>query len=113
MVNDDKPLLRITESGVIAYGTPWNGKHRLGENIAVPLRAVCILMRDTENHIERADKHSAYPMLLQQTYRPQNPADMPKMLALVNRLADSVQLYQLGCNMHIEAAKTAYEGMTR
>ena len=23
MVNDDKPLLRITKDGVIAYGTPW------------------------------------------------------------------------------------------
>ena len=29
MVNDDKPLLHITDSGVTAYGTPWDGKHRL------------------------------------------------------------------------------------
>ena len=39
MINDDKPLLRITDSDVTAYGTPWDGKHRLSTNTAVPLRA--------------------------------------------------------------------------
>ena len=28
MVNDDKPLIRLTEDGAVVYGTPWNGKHR-------------------------------------------------------------------------------------
>ena len=113
MVNDDKPLIRVTGSGAIVYGTPWNGKHSLGENIAVPLRAVCVLIRDTINHIEPIDRRTAYPMLLQQTHRPQNPADMPKMLSLVNSLADNVLLYRLGCNMEIEAAEIAYKGMVQ
>ena len=52
MVNDDKPLLKITDSSVIAYGTPYNGKHRLGTNISVPLKAICILTRAADNHIE-------------------------------------------------------------
>ena len=51
MVNDDKPLLQITKNGVIAYGTPWDGKHHLSSNIAVPLKAICILTRASENHI--------------------------------------------------------------
>ena len=25
MVNDDKPLLKLTEDGVLACGTPWDG----------------------------------------------------------------------------------------
>ena len=52
MVNDDKPLLYITDKGVTVYGTPYNGKHRLSNNTSVPLKAVCILTRDTINHIE-------------------------------------------------------------
>jgi len=111
MVNDDKPLIRLTEAGAVAYGTPWNGKHRLGGNIAVPLRAICILERAAENHIVSISRREAYPMLLQQTHRPQSPADMPKMLYLTSRLADAVKLYRLGCNMKPEAAKIAYEGM--
>ena len=36
---------------------------------------------------------------------------MTKTLELVDRLADSVKLYKLDCNMDISAAKIAYEGM--
>ena len=111
MVNDDKPLLKITENGVIAYGTPYNGKHHLGSNISVPLKAICILERSAENHIERITKNEAYAMLLQQTYRPQNPVQMAKTLQLIDRMAKVTELYRLGCNMDISAAETAYNGM--
>ena len=110
MVNDDKPLIRVGEQ-VTVFGTPYNGKHRLGENIAVPLRAVCILTRDTENHIERITKADAYAMLVQQVYRPQDAAQMAKTLQLVDRMAEQTALYRLGCNMDISAARVAYEGM--
>ena len=111
MVNDDKPLLHIADSGVVAYGTPYNGKHRLGTNTSVPLKAICILTRSAENHIEPITREQAYTMLLQQVYRPADMLKMAKTLALVDRLADSVKLYRLGCNMDISAAKIAYEGM--
>lgn len=70
MVNDDKPLISVGNNGIIAYGTPYNGKHRLGNNISVPLKAICILERSAENHIRRISKAEAYAMLLQQVYRP-------------------------------------------
>ena len=111
MVNDDKPLLRVTENGVTAYGTPWNGKHRLSTNIGVPLNAICVLERSDENHIEKVTAESVYNMLVQQVYRPQNPQKLLKTLQLIDVLADSVKLYRLGCNMDISAAETAYNGM--
>lgn len=111
MVNDDKPMLKVTENEVIAYGTPYNGKHRLGTNIAVPLKAICILTRAAHNHIEPITRNQAYTMLLQQVYRPADMLKMTKTLALVDRLADSVKLFRLGCNMDISVAKVAYEGM--
>lgn len=111
MVNDDKPLLKITDSGVTAYGTPYNGKHRLGSNISVPLKAICILTRAADNHIEPITREQAYTMLLQQVYRPADMLKMAKTLELADRLADSVKLCQLGCNMDISAAKVAFEGM--
>jgi hypothetical protein len=110
MVNDDKPLLHIADT-VTAYGTPYNGKHRLGTNKSVPLKAICILTRAEDNHIEPITREQAYTMLLQQVYRPADMLKMAKTLELVDRLADSVKLYRLGCNMDISAAKIAYEGM--
>ncbi|MEE5991939.1 MAG: hypothetical protein V3G42_01715 [Oscillospiraceae bacterium] len=111
MVNDDKPLIQISEQGVIAYGTPWNGKHHIGENISVPLKAICILTRAEENHIVKISKSQAYPMLLQQVYRPQNQERMQKTLALIDNMAETVELYRLGCNMNLEAAEIAYNEM--
>lgn len=111
MVNDDKPMLKITDGGVTVYGTPYNGKHHLGANISVPLRAICILTRSDENHIGRITKPQAYSMLLQQVYRPQNPLAMAKTLKLVDKMAEQTALYQLGCNMDISAAETAYNAM--
>lgn len=111
MVNDDKPMIRVTDSGVTVYGTPYNGKHRLGTNTAVPLRAICILTRAAENRIGRITKKQAYTMLLQQVYRPQNPLQMAKTLKLIDQIAEKTALYQLGCNMDISAAETAYQTM--
>ena len=113
MVNDDKPLLHITGSGVTAYGTPWDGKHRLSTNIAVPLKGICILTRDTVNHIEPVEPHSAYPLIVQQTNRSLIAEGMKKTLTLIDRMLTVLPMYRLGCNMDIEAAKVAYEGMNR
>lgn len=110
MVNDDKPLLHIAGT-VTAYGTPYDGKHRLSSNIAVPLKAVCILTRAAENHIEPITKADAYAMLVQQAYRPADMAALAKTMTLIDKLANTVKLYRLGCNIDISAAQVAYNGM--
>ena len=110
MVNDDKPLIRVNEDGsAVAYGTPWDGKHRLSSNISVLLRAICILERSTDNSIREITKAEALPMLIQQAYRPADPVALAKTLALIDRL--NVRLYRLSCNMDISAATLSYETM--
>ncbi len=111
MVNDDKPLIRVAEQGAAVYGTPWDGKHRLSTNISVPLKAVCILERLSENHIEEITAKQAYNMLVQQAHKPKEPEKLIKALQLIDRFTETVQLYRLGCNMDISAAETAYNAM--
>ena len=111
MINDDKPLIRLTEDGAVVYGTPWNGKHRLCTNISVPLKAVCILERAQQNTIRAITREEAFPMLVQQSYRPLDPAALAKTLSLVDRLSRTVSLYRLGCNMDPEAAELSYNIM--
>jgi hypothetical protein len=113
MVNDDKPLLQVTDHGVIVHGTPWNGKHNLGSNVSVPLKAICILERDETNHISQITAKEALPMLLQQCYRSSDPEKLLKTLSLVDDLLHQVELYRLGCNMEPEAALVAYRGMNK
>ncbi len=111
MVNDDKPLIRVNDNGVTVFGTPYNGKHRLGVNIAVPLKAVCILERSADNHIRQITKAEAYTMLLQQSYRPHNSTALAKTLTLIDTMAQHITFWRLGCNMDISAAKLSYETM--
>lgn len=111
MVNDDKPLLHITDSGVTVFGTPWDGKHHLSSPISVPLRAICILERSAVNSISPLAQKDAWPLLMQQVYRPANPVQLEKTLALVDQLGKGVSLYHLKCNMHPSAAQIAYDGM--
>lgn len=111
MVNDDKPLLRVTENGVLVCGTPWDGKHRLSTNCQVPLTAICLLKRGEVNTIRPVTAKEAYPTLLSQTYRPSDPMDMVKTLALLDRAMRQVKLYELHCNISAEAARVARAGM--
>ena len=111
MVNDDKPLIRVSDTAAVAYGTPWDGKHRLSTNMAVPLKAICLLGRSEENHIETITASDAYPILLQQTYRPSDPTALRRTISLLDWLSVRVRLYRLGCNMNLDAAAVSYEIM--
>lgn len=110
MVNDDKPLIHI-ENECIVYGTPYNGKHGIGNNISVPLKALCILERSETNIIKPVSKEDVYSMLLQQSYRPTDLNKLKKLLELIDKLAEKVKLYKLGCNISMQAVEVAYNGM--
>lgn len=112
-VNDDKPLLKIEKDRVLVCGTPWDGKHRISTNIMVPLKGLCVLTRDTVNHIEPLQTMEAMPMLLQQSHRSANPASVAKLLMLLEKMTKVTGLYRLGCNMDPEAAQVAFDGMNR
>ena len=111
MINDDKPLLKLTSDGVLVCGTPWNGKHNLGCNKRVPLKAICILERAEQNKIVAVDAAEALPMLLQQSFRTGTPSGTVLLFDILDNLTKRVQLYRLGCNMDPQAAIVAYEGM--
>ena len=111
MVNDDKPLLHVSDAGVTVYGTPWDGKHRLSRNIAVPLRAVCVLERAPENRIAAISPVEAFAYLVRQSYRYESEADERRALALLERLTQHVGLYRLGCDQTPAAAELAWRAM--
>ena len=111
MVNDDKPLLEVGAQGIIVYGTPWDGKHHRSTNTSVPLKAICILNRGQENKIEKVEKKTVYPLLLQQTYRSRNIEKLKKTLCLFEQLLERVDVYVLFCTISEEAVSVAYDGM--
>ena len=111
MVNDDKPLVKITDKGARVYGTPYSGKEGLNTNISVPLKAICILERSERNRIERISFSEAFPMLIQQTYHPKNREMFSRTFSLLDRLRERVRFYRLHCNKGLEAAEISYKAM--
>lgn len=108
MINDDKPFIRVGAPSVV-YGSPWDGKHHLSQNTAVPLRAVCFLDRSAENQIRALSPQEALPRLLSQAYREEA---VDRILPLVLRLADSVSLYELRCNISRAAAELSWSTLS-
>lgn len=117
MVNDDKPLVRVTtDQGEPldrprVYGTPWDGKHHLSTNIDVPLRALVVLRRGEQNEIHPISVQEAFSTLLQQTYRREDALSTIRTMQLLSALSKRIGLYELHCNMDPEAARVAYEGI--
>lgn len=112
MVNDDKPFLQITSDGVLAYGSPWTGKHGLGSNVCVPLKGICLLHRGTQNTIRRVQAKDIIEFLRHQAYIPEDAALAEKAHALVDALAERVALWGMACNQELDAARVAYRAMS-
>ena len=112
MLNDDKPLVRITSGGAEVWGTPWDGKHRLSANRSAPLRGIAFLEQAEENRIRPLSASESFPLLLQQTYRPVDSAAMAQTLRLLDALTARVPLWRLCCNLELSAARLAYETMS-
>ena len=113
MLNDDKPLIRCKDAAATIFGTPYMGKHSLGCNMSAPLRAICILERGEQNEIEKLTREQAYPMLVQQTYRPFDVHALSMTMQTIDSFSRGVSLYRLKANMDISAAKLAFETMSR
>ena len=111
MINDDKPLVKITQDRVYAYGTPWDGKHRLSTNTHAPLAGICIFRRGRENVIRQITAHEAYPMLMQQSYRPMDTKALTATMRILDQLKGIMNFYELHCNISKEAVEVAYNGM--
>lgn len=111
VVNDDKPLVKITEEGAVVCGTPWMGKHSLGRNIEVPLKAICGLERGVTNTIKKRSVKEMLSLMLKQVHVPAGEKNTMKTLSLIEKLLNSTEQYVLCCNKNPEAADVAYEGM--
>ena len=113
IVNGDKPLVRIIDGRVFAYGTPWNGKEGLHENKRCELFSICFLERGKENVIS-AIGNEALKLILTQTYMPKKDvAKMGMTLDLLDEILTKVKCYKLACNMDISAAQVAYEELIK
>lgn len=111
MVNDDKPFLRLTDEGVLAYGSPWSGKHGLATNICVPLQGICFLHRGEENRIRQIPQWEIRLQLQHQLHQSTDPALQERSAQILEQLLQSVPTWKMYCNKNPDAALVSYNAM--
>ena len=109
-INDDKPLLEVSDNGVVVYGTPWNGKERISNNISAPLKAILFLNRGETNSYRKIDnKEEIYIKMISQIYLPKEKSKREKALKIADALLKNVNFYEINVTKDIESAKMTYE----
>lgn len=111
VVNGDKPLMRMTDTEIIACGTPWAGKEKLNTNTEVPLRAIILLERAKETSLQKISFSEAFVQLLGQTYRPASPKLMEKTLRLLKQLGQRIDFYRYRSNLDDADMRKLYDSI--
>lgn len=112
IINGDKPLIKLTENGVYAYGSPWRGKEKIGSNDCVKLFCICHLQRSQSNSIEQVEFDTrSLVWLLEQTQIKGLESSTMKRVRWLKKAAIYVKLYDLKCNISDEAVEVAYNGI--
>lgn len=111
IINGDKPIIRFHDGTPYAYGTPWCGKEGYNVNTRAPLSALCFVERAEENRIAPFGGQQMLGRLMGQILIPRSADEIIRLTSLLDRLVRTVPCYLLGCNMDIEAARVAYDGM--
>lgn len=111
IINGDKPLVRVIDGEVFAYGTPWSGKEGIHKNARTHLKKICFLERSEENKCTPIGREAAFDMLLKAVYKPKCADSLPRMIEILENVMQYTEFYKIKCNTDLAAAKTAFEGM--
>lgn len=112
LMNDDNPIIRITDDEVYVYGSPWSGKTPCYRNVKAPLGGIAQIVRAKENTLEPLKGINAFVTFLpscstmkwdERIYR-----HISKTMA---QIVERVPMYNLHCLPDAESAKVASEGM--
>ncbi len=112
MINDDKPIVRLIDDTFYIYGTPWNGKHNISNNIKIPIKAIFYLHQANENKAEKCDLISAISKLISQTVLPDDKVVMNNLLSMLEKLVSTTPMFDLYCTISEEAVHTALNSLT-
>ena len=110
LVNDDNPVVRISDEGHISvYGSPWSGKTPCYRNVNYPIGAIVLLSQAPYNKIQRMGGIHAYASLMESISGKRWDSRIADGLHQTqNSLVMSVPMWHLECLPDEEAAQTCF-----
>ena len=112
IINGDKPILWIKDSGVEVFGTPWAGKEGWQTNTSMELAGICFITRGTDNTCASISSSDCLVELINQIYMPADREAASKTFNLIDKLVRNIPLYRLNCDISEEAVKASFDAMT-
>ena len=112
ILNGDSPIIKIVDGKPFIYGSPWCGSSEITVNKVVPLDAIVILSRGTENKIHKLNKFEAVGYLFNHIKRPAWDADSANIcLDYCETLINTLNIYRLECLPNSDSAEVARRGI--
>lgn len=106
LLNDDNPVIVITESDIRVYGSPWSGKTPCYKNLSATIGAFVRIKQEPENHICRELPLQSFAVLLpSMSTMKWDKRIYDGVCSSVSQLVERVPLYTLGCRPDREAAE--------
>ena len=112
-VNDDKPFISVTKDGFDLYGSPWNGKEGLGNNVKVSLKGIFVVSRSNTNKVSKLSPKEAINHLIRQIHIPLGIHEAGNATNALIKLCESLPVYLLEVNMEDDAAITSFNVMKK
>lgn len=114
LINGDRAALRLTDEGWNGYGLPYAGSSGVYKNTKVPLEAIVVLEKDTENSIEKLDSISAVRYL----YPEITIHRWDKDFVSINwehcmKLLSQIPVYKLKCRIDEGAVEVLKQELTK
>ena len=105
LMNDDNPVVRISDGIATVYGSPWSGKTPCYRNVSSPLGGIVLLSQAPYNKIQRLEGLEAYVALMSSiSGKRWDKGIADGLYQTENYLASHVTMWHLECLPDEEAA---------
>lgn len=109
LLNDDNPAIRLTDDGVLIYGTPWSGKTSCYKNEHIPLQAFVRLQQAPANDFQWQIGLKAFVAVLPScTSIRWNKILFSSMNTILEKIIAKVQVGYLRCLPDRDAARLCH-----
>ncbi|MGL6200074.1 MAG: hypothetical protein ACRC3H_14195 [Lachnospiraceae bacterium] len=105
IINGDKAMIRLKDSGVMVYGSPWSGSSAFRVNKGVPLKAIIVLEKGNFNIIHQMKGTAQLYELGKHIYFPYWHKNLiNSTLSVLDALFRQVPIFRLTCKPDETAA---------
>lgn len=113
-LSGDRTVLQRTETGFLAYGSPFCGSSEICVQASAPLGGLCVLAQAAENRMERLSASEAFRLLYAQTtVNSWDRVQIQTISELLIALVGTLPICRLLCRPDPDAARLCLHTLSR